>query len=165
MGVLEGLKPERVFYWFERISEIPRGSGDMDKISGWLMKFAEEKGLGAERDEAGNVVIRKGGSPGCEQAKPLILQGHCDMVCEKKDGSAHDFRTEPLELRTDGEKVWAKDTTLGGDDGIAVAMMLAVLEDETLLHPPLEAVFTTDEEIGMLARRHLIFPDLRDGEC
>lgn len=150
MGVLEGLKPERVFYWFERISEIPRGSGDMDKISGWLMKFAEEKGLGAERDEAGNVIIRKGGSPGCEQAKTLILQGHCDMVCEKKDGSAHDFRTEPLELRTDGEKVWAEATTLGGDDGIAVAMMLAVLEDETLLHPPLEAVFTTDEEIGML---------------
>ena len=160
MNVLAGLQPERVFYWFEELSRIPRGSGNMDKISAWLMKFAEERGLEARCDAAGNVIIRKEASAGCEGAAPLILQGHCDMVCEKKDGSAHDFLRDPLQLRTDGDRIWAEDTTLGGDDGIAVAMMLAVLEG-TAVHPPLEAVFTADEEIGMLGASALDFSALK----
>ena len=161
MSVLTGLQPERVFYYFEQISSIPRGSGNMDKISGWLMEFAEAHGLDAKRDEADNVIIRKDGSAGCGQRETLILQGHCDMVCEKKPESGHDFSRDPLNIRTDGDRIWAEGTTLGGDDGIAVAMMLAILEDESLVHPPLEAVFTTDEEIGMLGASALDFSELK----
>lgn len=150
MGVLTGLQPERVFYYFEELTKIPHGSGNTKKISDYLVGFAKEKGLSWEQDDANNVIIRKPASPGYEDAPTVILQGHCDMVCEKKQGSIHDFTKDPLKLGVHGDMIYAEDTTLGGDDGIAVAYMMAVLEDDTLAHPALEAVITADEEIGLL---------------
>ncbi len=141
--------------YFREISNIPRGSGNTDAISSYLEDFAHAHQLWVKRDGANNVIIRKPASRGCEGAEPLILQGHCDMVCEKKEGSGHDFQKDPLELQEEGEWLLAKDTSLGADDGIAVAYMLAILEDDSLMHPPLEAVFTTDEEIGMLGAAQL----------
>ena len=150
MRKLEKLKPERVFYWFEEICNIPHGSGNTKEISGFLAGFAADRGLKYYQDDLNNVVIYKNGSEGYENAAPVILQGHMDMVCEKVQGSSHDFEKDPLDLYVEDGFVRAKDTTLGGDDGIFVAMALAILEDDTLPHPPIEAVFTVDEEIGLL---------------
>lgn len=161
MEALKGLQPERVFYYFEEISRIPRGSGNTDGISSYLMGFAEKHGLWAHRDDANNVIIRKDASAGCEKAAAVILQGHCDMVCEKKPGSRHNFLRDPLKLRVDGDLVYAEDTTLGGDDGIALAYILAILEDDSIVHPALEAVITTDEEIGLLGAAALDYSLLK----
>ncbi|HIU74409.1 MAG TPA: aminoacyl-histidine dipeptidase [Candidatus Pelethocola excrementipullorum] len=150
MSVLEGLKPERVFHYFERICEIPHGSRNTKQISDYLVDFARNHNLSYVQDESNNVIIRKEASAGYENAVGVILQGHCDMVCEKKAGSDHDFEKDPLKLGVDGDFIFAEDTTLGGDNGIAVAYMLAILEDDTLAHPSLECVITTDEEIGLL---------------
>lgn len=150
MGVLTGIQPERVFYYFEELTKIPHGSGDTKRISDYLASFARNRGLSFKQDQSGNLIIRKPASVGYETAPAVILQGHCDMVCEKKPGSTHDFSKDPLKLGIDGDMIYAEDTTLGGDDGIAVAYMMAVLEDDTLAHPALEAVVTTDEEIGLL---------------
>ena len=150
MELLNTLQPERVFYYFQEISRIPRGSGHTQKISAYLMEFARNHGLEAAQDSAGNVVILKEGTEGYEHSAVVILQGHSDMVCEKKPGSSHDFQTEGLDLILEGDFLSARDTTLGGDDGIAVAYMLAILESRDIPHPPLEAVITADEEIGLL---------------
>lgn len=155
MAVLEGLKPERVFYYFEEICKIPHGSGNTKQISDYLVSFAKQKNLRFIQDEMGNVIIFKEASKGYENAPTVILQGHMDMVCEKTATSQHDFEREGLELCIDGDDIYAKDTTLGGDDGIAVAYELAVLEDENLAHPAIEAVFTVDEEIGLLGAEGL----------
>ena len=150
MAVLENLKPERVFYYFEKICNIPHGSGNTKQISDYLVEFAKKKELRFIQDEMGNVVIFKEASKGYEESPTVILQGHVDMVCEKTATSQHDFEKDGLKLCVEGDEIYAKDTTLGGDDGIAVAYELAVLEDETLAHPAIEAVFTVDEEIGLL---------------
>lgn len=150
MAVLENLKPERVFHYFEEITRIPHGSGNTDEISSYLVTFAQEHGLRSIRDESNNVIIFKDAAPGYENAPGVILQGHVDMVCEKLPGSAHDFEKDPLTLHVEDDYIFAEGTTLGGDDGIAVAYALAVLEDKALPHPALEAVFTVDEEIGLL---------------
>ena len=150
MEVLAGLKPERVFHYFEEICKIPHGSFHTKEISDYLANFAREHGLWYLQDESNNVVIKKKAAAGYEDAPTVILQGHCDMVCEKTPGSSHDFLKDPLKLRVEGDFVTAEDTTLGGDDGIAVAYALAILEDDTLKHPALEVVITTDEEVGLL---------------
>ena len=150
MAVLENLKPERVFYYFEEICNIPHGSGNTKQISDYLVEFAKKKELRFIQDEMGNVVIFKEASKGYEESPTVILQGHVDMVCEKTATSQHDFEKDGLKLCVEGDEIYVKDTTLGGDDGIAVAYELAVLEDETLAHPAIEAVFTVDEEIGLL---------------
>ena len=162
-NVLGQLYPERVWYYFESISAIPRGSGNTKRIANYLCFFAKMHGLSYVRDKANNVVIRKDPTPGCEGADGVILQGHIDMVCAKRPEITHDFLTDGLELRTDGETVSANGTTLGGDDGIAVAMMLAILESdsECIRHPALEAVFTSDEEIGMVGAKQLDMSRLR----
>ena len=147
--ILKGLSPERVFFYFEEISAIPRGSGNTKAISDYCVAFAEKHGLEAKQDKWNNVLIKKPASMGYEDHPAVILQGHLDMVCEKEPSSPHDFLKEGLSLFVDGDWIGAKDTTLGGDDGIAVAMGLAVLEDGALRHPPLEVLFTTDEETGM----------------
>lgn len=147
--ILAGLKPEKVFEYFEKISEIPRGSGNTDMISSYCVEFAKSKGLEYVSDELGNVIIFKPASKGKESSPPVIIQGHLDMVCEKVHGSEHDFFKDGLKLFVDGDFVRAKETTLGGDDGIAVAMALALLDDNSLCHPPLEIVLTVDEEVGM----------------
>lgn len=151
MRVLEGLQPDRVFYYFEEISKIPRGSGNMQGISGYLVQFAREHGLSYIQDEAYNVVIFKEASPGYEDAPGVMLQGHMDMVCAKRPDVAHDFQKDGLRLAVDADgMIHACGTTLGGDDGIAIAYMLAILESSEILHPALEAVLTVDEEIGLL---------------
>ena len=149
MGVLTGLKPEKVFAYFERLCSVPHGSGNTKIISDLCVGFAKELGLKYRQEACNNVIIWKDGSAGYEKAEPIILQGHIDMVCAKTDDCTKDMAKEGLDLRTDGEWVWADKTSLGGDNGIAVAMILAILADDTLPHPPLEAVFTVDEEVGM----------------
>ena len=146
--ILNGIKPEKVMYFFEEISRIPRGSGKTDKISAYCENFAKERNLEYIRDEAGNVVIFKDGSNGKENGEPVILQGHLDMVWEKTSDCPINFETDPLNLKVDGDFVFAEGTTLGGDDGIAVAMCLALLDGD-YEHPPVEVVFTVDEEAGM----------------
>lgn len=144
------LKPEAVFKYFKEICAIPHGSGDMEKISEYCLNFAKENGLKAICDDAKNVIIYKNGSKGYENKPPVILQGHLDMVCQKTADCHIDFLQDGLELFSDGDLLGAKGTTLGADNGIAVAMIMAILSDDAISHPPIEAVFTTDEEIGML---------------
>lgn len=155
MRKLENLKPERVFYWFEEICRIPHGSGNTRAISDFIADFGHEHGLRVYQDEMNNVVLYKNGTSGYENSAPVILQGHMDMVCEKTPDSDHDFLNDPLDLYIEDGFVRAHGTTLGGDDGIYVAMALAILEDDSLAHPPIEAVFTVDEEIGLLGAEGL----------
>ena len=149
MGVLTGLKPERVFYYFEELTRIPHGSGDTLAISNYICRTAKDMGLYCRQDELNNVIIIKPAAPGYENAPAVMLQGHMDMVCEKEKGCSHDFSRDPLKLGIDGDEIYAEGTTLGGDDGIAVAYMLALLEEKDLGHPRLECVITVDEETGM----------------
>lgn len=151
MGVLDGIKPEKVFGYFEEICGIPHGSGNTDAISDYCVDFAIKRGLDHHKDEYNNVLIRKKASAGCEKAQPLLLQGHLDMVCEKNFDfdPKFDFKKDKLRLAVMDDKVYAKGTTLGGDDGIAVAYMLSILDDDTIKHPELECLFTSDEETGM----------------
>ena len=149
MAALFALKPEKVFYYFEKLCSVPHGSGNTKQISDLCAGFARELGLRYRQDEVNNLVIWKDGSRGYENAAPIILQGHIDMVCAKTEDCAKDMARDGLDVRTDGEWVWADKTSLGGDNGIAVAMILAILSDDTLAHPPIEAVFTVDEEVGM----------------
>lgn len=150
MGVLTNLKPERVFYYFEQICKIPHGSGNIRQISDYLVAFAGEHGFKYIQDEAGNVIICKPATEGYEQEPALILQGHMDMVAVKTPDSTKDMLTEGLDLAVDGDFVYAVNTTLGGDDGIAIAYALAILESREIKHPKLEVIITVDEEIGLL---------------
>lgn len=149
MAVLSKLEPQKVFAYFEKLCSVPHGSHNTKQISDLCVSFARELGLRWRQDEVNNVVIWKDASPGYEDADPVILQGHIDMVCVKTEDCPKDMAREGLDLATDGEWVWADRTSLGGDDCIAVAMILSILADDTLPHPPLEAVFTVDEEVGM----------------
>ena len=150
MSVTDGLKPESVFGYFGEISAIPHGSGNTAEIADYLMNFARVRGLEHYRDARNNVCIIKQASAGAESAEPLILQGHTDMVCEKSADCKKDMTREGLDLFVDGGTIGACGTTLGGDDGIAVAMALAILDADDIPHPPLEVVLTVDEETGML---------------
>ena len=144
-----------VFRFFEEISAVPRGSGNEEGISRYLAGFAEKQGLRYVRDAVNNVVIYKPGSAGREQEPPLMLQAHMDMVCEQVAGRGHDFLSDPIRLIREGNVIRADGTTLGADDGVGVSWMLAILEDGTLSHPPLECVFTVGEETGMDGARSL----------
>ncbi len=149
--VLAGLKPEKVFYYFEEISQIPRPSGKCKGISDYIVRFAEDHGLEYIRDGLDNVLIRKPSGTNDDPRPTVILQGHMDMVCEKSyDYDAKfDFNKDPLKLSVLDDFIFAKGTTLGADDGIAVAYMLSILDDDSLDIPPVEALFTVDEEDGM----------------
>lgn len=147
--VLKDLQPRKVFAYFEAISNIPRGSGNEQAISDYLVQFAKDLGLEVKQDEVNNVYIKKPASIGYEKAPTVILQGHMDMVCEKEKDVTHDFLKDGLSLVVEGDWLRAKGTTLGGDDGIAVAYAMAVLADDNLKHPALEVFITTDEERGM----------------
>lgn len=150
MKILNALKPESVFGFFEEISAIPRGSGKTEKIRNYCENFAKAHGFDYICDKGGNIVIFKPACGGCASREPVILQGHLDMVCEKTDDCSINMETDGLRLAVSGDFVYAEGTTLGGDDGIAVAMCLALLDDKNAYHPPLEVVFTADEEVGML---------------
>lgn len=146
---LKGLSPEEVFSYFEKICSIPHGSGNTKQISDYLVSVACEKGLKYIQDSVNNVIIFCDGSKGREKESPVIIQGHMDMVCEKDADCSLDMEKEGLKVETDGEFVFAEGTTLGGDDGIAVAFALALLDNSEISHPPLEILITVDEETGM----------------
>ena len=147
---LAGLEPARVFDFFEEICSIPHGSRNEKLISDYLVNFAKERGLKYIQDDANNVIIFQEGTGGLQDHPAVILQGHMDMVCEKDASCPIDMATEGLDVTHDGHSIFAKGTTLGGDDGIAVAYALALLDDTSIPHPPLEVVITTNEEVGML---------------
>lgn len=149
METLKGLKPEKVWSYFEEICQIPRPSRKEEKIGVWLMDFARRHQLDARQDEAGNVLISKPATRGKEQVPGVVLQSHMDMVCEKNSDVAHDFDKDPIQPYIDGEWVKAKGTTLGADDGIGMAAALAVLTAEDIGHGPIECLFTVDEETGL----------------
>ena len=149
MKILQNLEPKAVFEYFEEISNIPRGSGNEKGISDYLLNFGKGLGLESIQDEALNVIIKKPGTPGYENAPTVIIQGHMDMVCEKNNGVEHDFEKDPLKLRIVDDYIYATDTTLGADNGIAVAYAMAILASNDIPHPPIEVLLTTDEETGM----------------
>lgn len=146
---LAGLEPANVFSYFEKICSIPHGSRNTKMISDYLVSFAKEHGIRYVQDELNNVVMFQEGTCGYEDHAPVIIQGHMDMVCEKDEDCPINMDTDGLDVTHDGEYVFAKGTTLGGDDGIAVAYALALLADKSIPHPPLEVIITVDEEIGM----------------
>ena len=147
---LAGLEPASVFGFFEEICAIPHGSRNTKAISDYLVSFARERDLRYIQDNANNVIIFQDGTAGMEDHEPVILQGHMDMVCEKDASCPLDMAVDGLDVTHDGFSVFAKGTTLGGDDGIALAYALALMDDTTIPHPPLEVIITVDEEIGML---------------
>ncbi len=158
---INGFEPAALFRNFEDFSAVPRGSFHNEKISDFLVKFAKDRGLEVYQDEALNVIIKKPGQNGGEGKPPVILQGHMDMVCEKVHGCGHDFETQGIDMYvTDDGWLTANGTTLGGDDGIADATMMTLLDDDTLTYPPLECVFTTDEEVGLLGANVLDYSKL-----
>ena len=147
--MLENLEPKSVFSFFEEIDQIPRGSGNTQKISDYLAEFAKKRNLFYIQDTLGNVIIKKDGTAGMEEKEPVIIQGHMDMVAVKEPDCEKDMETEGLDLAVQGDYVYAKGTSLGADDGIAVAYALALLDSKDIPHPPLEVIITVDEETGM----------------
>ena len=147
---LAGLQPASVFGYFEEICSIPHGSGNTKLISDYLVSFARDNGISYIQDEANNVILFGEGTCGMEDHEPVILQGHMDMVCEKDADCPIDMATEGLDITHDDRYIFARGTTLGGDDGIALAYAMALLADKSIPHPPLEVIITVDEEIGML---------------
>ncbi|MBS5982801.1 MAG: aminoacyl-histidine dipeptidase [Clostridium butyricum] len=149
MKKIENVKFDRIFYHFEQISKIPRGSGNEKAISDYLLNFGKSLGLECIQDAALNIIIKKPASIGYENAPAVIIQGHMDMVCEKNSDKEHDFEKDPINLVVKGDYIYADRTTLGADDGIAVAYAMTLLEDNTIEHPAIEVLLTTDEEAGM----------------
>ncbi|MDF2520432.1 MAG: aminoacyl-histidine dipeptidase family protein [Clostridia bacterium] len=148
-NILKDLTPNNVFRFFEELTQIPRCSGSEKQVSDYLVSFAKERKLEVIQDEALNVIIKKPAAPGYEKAPTVILQGHMDMVCEKNKDTVHDFEKDPIKLRIIDDMIYATDTTLGADNGIAIAYALAILDSKDVPHPAIEALFTTDEESTM----------------
>lgn len=162
-SVLTGYQPEKVYYYFEEVAKIPRNSFEEKAISDYLVAFAQAHGLEYTQDEHWNVVMEKPATKGYEQKKKIILQGHMDMVCVQEPGTNHDFSKDPIKMVVEDGYVHACGTTLGADDGNALAIILAILDDDTLPHPALQAIFTVAEEVGMLGAVQLS-ADLIDGD-
>lgn len=143
------LKPAGVFHYFDEICQVPRPSKKEEKMIAFLKAFGAKHKLETLTDEAGNVLIKKAATPGMENRKPVVMQSHIDMVCEKNSDVKHDFLTDPIETEISGEWLKAKGTTLGADNGIGVATELAILADDSIQHGPIECLFTVDEETGL----------------
>lgn len=158
---LAGLEPASVWGHFEKLCSIPHGSGNTKQISDYLVSFAKEHNIRYIQDEADNVILFGEGTCGMEDHEPIILQGHLDMVCEKDADCTLDMAVDGLDIAHDGKVVFAKGTTLGADNGIAVAMGLAILSDNTIPHPPVEVVITSDEEIGLLGAKVIDLSSLK----
>ena len=159
MSEIKNLNPECIWRNFDALTQVPRPSGHLEKVQHMLLEFAARVGVEAFKDTAGNIVMRKPASPGMENRKGIILQAHMDMVPQKSNESTHNFETDPIQTYVDGEWVKAKGTTLGADNGIGVAAIMAVMEDKTLVHGPVEGLITADEETGMFGAN-----DLPEGE-
>lgn len=149
MSEIKNLKPECIWRNFDALTQVPRPSGHLEKVQQFLLDFAKNTGVEAFKDEAGNIVMRKPATPGMENRKTVILQAHMDMVPQKEKTSTHNFETDPIQTYIEGEWVRAKGTTLGADDGLGVAAIMAVMEAKDLKHGPIEALITADEETGM----------------
>src|SRR5271157_4094939 len=152
---IEGLKPGLLWKYFAEISKIPRGSKNEKQISAYIVLTAKSQGLEVKQDKFLNVVVKKPASPGRENVASLCLQGHLDMVCEKNKETVHNFEKDPIELVRKGNMLMANGTTLGADNGVAVATNLAIMEDKSLVHGPLELLFTIDEETGLTGASNL----------
>lgn len=163
MGKISNIEPKEVFSYFEEISKIPRGSGNEKEISDYLVSFAKKLGLEVVQDETLNIIIKKPATKGYENAPGVILQGHMDMVCEKNKGTEHDFLKDPIALRVEGDNIFATGTTLGADNGIAMAYGMAVLASNDIAHPALELLLTVDEETGMTGAMNINKKDV-DGK-
>ena len=161
MQKLDNLNPSEVFKYFEQLTKIPRESGNMQNVCEYCVNFAKKHSLKFIKDNYNNVVIFKKASVGYEDAEPVILQSHLDMVCQKDIGREFDFKNNAIDIYVDGDFIKANGTTLGADDGIGVAMMLAILSNDNISHPPIEAVFTSDEEIGMIGASNISFNNLK----
>ena len=159
MSEIKNLNPECIWRNYDALTQVPRPSGHLEKVQHMLLEFAARVGVEAFKDAAGNIVMRKPASPGMENRKGIILQAHMDMVPQKGKESTHNFETDPIQTYVDGEWVKAKGTTLGADNGIGVAAIMAVMEDKTLVHGPVEGLITADEETGMFGAN-----DLPEGE-
>ncbi|MGC4114458.1 MAG: beta-Ala-His dipeptidase [Myxococcales bacterium] len=146
---VENLEPKLLWKHFAALSAIPRGSKNEKAVAAHVVAEAKRMGLSVRQDKCGNVIVDKPATPGMEKAKPTILQGHLDMVCEKNEATKHDFTKDPIRLKQDGEWVKADGTTLGSDNGIGCAAGLAIMESKDLKHGPLEFLFTIDEETGL----------------
>lgn len=155
MSEITNLKPECVWKNFHALTQVPRPSGHLEKVQQFLLDFSKNAGVEAFKDPAGNIVMRKPATPGMENRKGVIMQAHMDMVPQKSKESTHNFETDPIEAWVDGEWVKARNTTLGADDGIGVAAIMAVMEDKTLVHGPIEGLITADEETGMYGANDL----------
>ena len=149
MNPIEELSPKVVWKNFYALTQIPRPSGHTEQVAKFLVDFAKQHGAEASIDEAGNVVMTKGATPGYEDRAVTVLQAHMDMVPQKTKDSKHNFETDPLDVYIDGEWVTARDTTLGADDGMGVAAAMAIIEDDTVEHGPIEVLITRDEETGL----------------
>lgn len=155
MSEIANLQPQAIWKNFDLLTQVPRPSGHLEKIQKFLLDWAKEKGVEAFQDEAGNIIMRKPATPGMENCKYVTLQGHMDMVPQKEKTSTHVFETDPIQTYIDGDWVKAKGTTLGSDDGMAVATIMAVMEDNTLKHGPVEGFITADEETTMYGVNHM----------
>ena len=155
MNEIANLQPQAIWKNFDLLTQVPRPSGYLVKVQQFLLDWAKEKGVEAFQDEAGNIIMRKPATPGMEDRKCVTLQGHMDMVPQKTLESTHNFETDPIETYIDGEWVKAKGTTLGADDGMAVATIMAIMEDDTLKHGPIEGFITADEETTMHGVNHM----------
>ena len=149
MSEIANLQPQAIWKNFDLLTQVPRPSGHLEKVQKFLLDWAAQKGVEAFQDEAGNIIMRKAATPGMENRKCVTLQGHMDMVPQKTKESTHNFETDPIQTYIDGDWVKAKGTTLGADDGMAVATIMAIMEDDTLRHGPIEGFITADEETTM----------------
>lgn len=163
MSKIANLQPQAIWKNFDLLTQVPRPSGHLEKVQQFLLDWAAQKGVEAFKDEAGNIIMRKPASAGMEDRKIVTLQGHMDMVPQKTKESTHNFETDPIETYIDGDWVKAKGTTLGSDDGMAVATIMAVMEDPTLKHGPIEGFITADEETTMYGVNHMK-ADVIEGE-
>ncbi len=161
MSEIKNLQPQAIWKNFYLLTQVPRPSGHLEKVQKFLLDWAKEKGVAAYQDGAGNIVMHKPATPGMEDCKTITLQGHMDMVPQKLASSPHNFETDPIETYIDGEWVKAKGTTLGADDGMAVATIMAIMEDNTLKHGPLEGFITSDEETTMYGVNHMAADTLK----
>ena len=155
MADIKNLKPEEIWRNFDKLTQVPRPSGHLEKIQAFLLQWAKEAGVEAFQDPAGNIVMRKPATPGMENRKGVIMQAHMDMVPQKAPDSKHNFETDPIETIIDGDWVRANHTTLGSDDGLGVATIMAVMESTDLKHGPIEGLITRDEETGMYGANEL----------
>ena len=153
--VIQGLKPEKIWHYFNEISAIPRGSKNEKAVLEYIKKTVTAMGLKAKQDKVGNIVVMKLAGPGKENSPTVVLQVHTDMVCEKNRDVQHDFLKDGIKFRKEAGYIKAEGTTLGSDDGIGVASVLAILEDKTMVHGPIEGLFTIDEETGLTGANHI----------